>query len=138
MTVQMNPYLNFKGDAKAAMELYNDIFGGDLTLNTFGDFASQEHPADPADADKVMHARLSAPGGFELMASDVPQGMEASPNGTISLSGDDSEKLRSYWDRLSDGGNVVMPLEKQMWGDDFGMLVDRFGVSWMVDIAPAS
>lgn len=138
MTVQMNPYLNFRGEAKAAMQLYNDIFGGDLQLNTFGEFDSADNKVDPADADKVMHARLSAPGGFELMASDVPQAMEPSPNGTLSLSGDDSERLHGYWDRLSDGGNVVMPLAKQMWGDEFGMLVDRFGVSWMVDIAPAS
>lgn len=134
MTVQMNPYLSFHGDARAAMELYQEVFGGDLQLNTFGEYNAAE---DPADAEKVMHARLEAPGGFLLMASDVPQAMEPPTNGTISLSGDDSERLRSYWDRLSDGGQVVMPLEKQMWGDEFGMCNDRFGVPWMVNIASA-
>lgn len=138
MTLRMNPYLNFRGDARAAMELYHDIFGGELQISTFGEFNSPDNAVDPADADNVMHASLSAPGGVDLMASDVPQAMDASPNGTISLSGDDSVALHGYWDRLSDGGNVVMPLEKQMWGDEFGMLVDRFGVSWMVDIAPAT
>lgn len=137
MAVQLNPYLNFRGEAKAAMELYHDVFGGDLNLNTFGEFNSADHQVDPADADKIMHAQLTTPTGLCLMASDVPQGMEASTNGTISLSGDDADALRGYWDRLSDGGTVVMPLQKQMWGDEFGVLVDRFGVSWMVDIAPA-
>jgi uncharacterized glyoxalase superfamily protein PhnB len=73
MTVQMNPYLSFRGDARAAMELYQDVFGGDLQLNTFGEYNAAE---DPVDAEKVMHARLAAPGGFLLMASDVPQAME--------------------------------------------------------------
>lgn len=137
MAVQLNPYLNFRGEAKAAMDLYHDIFGGDLSLNTFGEFSSDEHPMDPADADKVMHAQLSGSDGLALMAADVPQSMELSPNGTISLFGDDAEKLRGYWERLSDGGTIVMPLEKQMWGDDFGMLTDRFGISWMVNISAA-
>lgn len=138
MTVRMNPYLNFRGEARAAMEHYADVFGGDLQLNTFGEFSSADQQADPADADKIMHASLSTPDGIELMAADVPQAMELSPNGSISLSGDDADKLRGFWDRLSDGGNILVPLEKQMWGDEFGMLVDRFGVSWLVDIGPAN
>ncbi len=138
MTAQLNPYLNFRGEAKAAMELYRDVFGGELSLNTFGEFSSADTPSDPADADKIMHAQLTTPEGFCLMGADAPQPMEPSPNGTISLSGDDADTLRGYWTKLSDGGTVLMPLEKQMWGDEFGMLVDRFGVSWMVNIAGAS
>jgi len=137
MTVQLNPYLNFRGDARAAMQFYQEVFGGDLRLNTFAEFNPADQQIDPADADHIMHAQLSAPDGIELMAADAPQAMQPSPNGTLSLSGDDAEKLRGYWDRLGDGGNVLMPLEKQAWGDEFGMLMDRFGVSWMVDIAPA-
>lgn len=137
MSVLLNPYLNFRGEAKAAMELYQDIFGGELSLNTFGEFNSDEHPMDPADADNVMHAQLSGPDGLALMGADVPRAMDASPNGTISLSGDDAEKLRGCWERLSDEGTVVMPLETQMWGDEFGMLIDRFGISWMVNISSA-
>jgi Uncharacterized protein conserved in bacteria len=138
MTAQLNPYLSFRGEAKAAMELYRDVFGGELSSNTFGEFNSADQQADPADADNIMHAQLTTPEGFCLMAADTPQAMEPSANGTISLSGDDAEALRGYWTKLSDGGNVLMPLEKQMWGDEFGMLVDRFGVSWMVNIAQAS
>ncbi len=86
-----------------------------------------------------MHALLETNRGFTLMASDVAPGMEHRPgtNFAISLSGDDGAELRSYWDRLSDGGNVAMPLETQVWGDEFGMCVDRYGIPWMVNIAGA-
>lgn len=136
MAVQLNPYLNFRGEARAALELYRSVFGGDLSLNTFAEFMPADQ-LDATDADNIMHASLRTPDGLELMAADVPQAMEISPNGTVSLSGDDSERLRGYWDGLGAGGTVLMPLEKQMWGDEFGMLVDRFGVSWMVNITSA-
>jgi PhnB protein len=73
------------------------------------------------------------------MASDTPTGMQRNPGDTItiSLSGDDADALRGYWEKLSGGGNVTMPLEKQMWGDEFGMCVDKFGVPWMVNITQA-
>lgn len=132
MAARLNPYLSFRGQAREAMEFYLDVFGGDLKLNTFGEFG---HP-DPAVADQVMHAQLETPSGFALMASDAPEGVPHNPGDTISvsLSGDD-DSLRGYWARLSDGGTVVMPLEKQMWGDEFGMCLDRFGIPWMVNIA---
>jgi PhnB protein len=83
-----------------------------------------------------MHAQLETPSGFTLMAADTPAGMQRTPGDTItiSLSGDDGEELRGYWEKLSAGGQVTMPFEKQMWGDEFGMCVDRFGVPWMVDV----
>jgi len=130
MASKLNPYLQFKDNAREAMTYYQDVFGGDLVVNTFGDFGG--------DGDGVMHSQLEAPNGFTLMASDTPEGMpDASPGGniTISLSGDDNDDLRGYWDKLADGGQVMMPLEKQMWGDEFGMCTDRFGVAWMVNIA---
>ena len=98
-------------------------------------------PAQPdtPDADKIMHAQLETDSGFTLMASDTPpgMGMEHNPgdNISISLSGDDADELRGYWEKLSAGGTVTMPLEKQMWGDEFGMCVDRFGIPWMVNIS---
>ena len=132
MASRLNPYLTFDSNARQAMEFYRDVFGGTLDINTFGEFGSP----DAAEADKVMHAQLETDSGFTLMASDTPAGMQRNPgdNISISLSGTDADELRGYWEKLSDGGNVTMPLEKQMWGDEFGMCVDRFGVPWMVNI----
>ena len=132
MTSRLNPYLSFPGSARDAMQFYQAVFGGTLVVNTFGEFGNQ----DAAVADKVMHAMLETDSGYTLMASDMPPGMEHSPgnNITVSLSGDDGDELRGYWEKLSGGGQVTMPLEKQMWGDEFGMCTDRFGVSWMVNI----
>lgn len=134
MSSTLNPYLNFQDNARQAMEFYQGALGGELTLNTFGEFHASE---DPAEADKIMHAQLKTPAGFTLMASDTPNHMEFNGNAgfSVSLSGDDEAELRGYWDRLSEGGQVMMPLERQMWGDTFGMLVDGFGIAWMVNIA---
>jgi PhnB protein len=132
MASRLNPYIAFDGTARQAMEFYREVFGGDLRVNTFGEFGQQDSP----DADKTMHAQLETDRGFTLMASDTPAGMQRNPGDTItvSLSGDDADELRGYWDKLSDGGTVTMPLEKQMWGDEFGMCIDRFGIPWMVNI----
>jgi len=132
MTSRLNPYLSFNGDAREAMEFYRSVFGGDLNVSTFGESGMPDGPG----ADKVMHAQLETPSGFTLMASDTPPGMDyAAPNGsiTVSLSGDD-ETLRDHWEKLSSGGTVMMPLEKQAWGDEFGMCTDRYGIPWLVNI----
>jgi PhnB protein len=132
MSSRLNPYINFDGDAREAMEFYRNVLGGELVINTFGEYGSD----DPAIADKTMHAQLETERGFTLMASDTAPGMEHRPgtNITISLSGEDGDELRGYWDKLAESGTVGMPLEKQMWGDEFGMLTDRFGIAWMVNI----
>ena len=135
MASRLNPYISFDGTAREAMEFYRGVFGGELTVNTFGQYGD----ADSSFADQIMHAQLDTPAGYTLMASDTPPGMERSAGSsiTISLSGDDAEALRGYWDGLSEGGTVGVALEQQMWGDMFGQLTDRFGVSWMVNIAGA-
>jgi PhnB protein len=114
------------------MEFYKEVFGGNLVLNTFGEYGAQDSP----DADKIMHGQLETDNGFTLMGADTPAGMQHNPgdNIAISLSGDEANALRGYWEKLSDGGTVSVPLEKQMWGDEFGMCVDRFGIPWMVNI----
>jgi PhnB protein len=134
MASRLNPYINFNGDAREAMEFYRDVLGGELKVTTFGEFGDKDVPG----ADNVMHAVLETPMGFTLMASDLGPGMEHQPgnNITISLSGEDADALRGYWEGLSGSGTVTMPLEKQMWGDEFGSCVDRFGIAWMVDIVP--
>jgi len=133
VTSRLNPYIGFSDTARQALEFYRGVFGGELTLSTFGESGM----ADGPDADKIMHGQLETPAGYTLMAADTPAGMERTvgTNMSVSLSGDDTEELRGYFDKLSDGGTVTMALEKQMWGDEFGMCVDPFGVSWMVNIS---
>jgi PhnB protein len=137
MTVKLNSYINFNGNAKEAIEFYKSVFGGEVYLDTFEKFADSM-PVDPADKDKVMHAYLKGDNSIELMVSDTPTGMEYHEGAriTLTLNGDDDEVLRGYWDKLSKDGTVTLPLEKAPWGDTFGMLVDKFGVNWMVDIGP--
>ncbi|RDI50978.1 VOC family protein [Nocardia mexicana] len=136
MASRLNPYIGFADNARAALEFYREVFGGTLTLSTFGEFGDEQAPG----ADLIMHGLLETPDGFTLMAADTPPGMEYQPGSaiSISLSGDDAEQLRGWWDGLSAGGAVAVPLEKQMWGDEFGMCSDRFGVAWMVNIAAPS
>jgi PhnB protein len=129
----LNPYISFRDNARQALEFYRDVFGGNLTLNTFGQYGDPNQPG----ADNIMHGQLQADNGFTLMAADTPPGMEFNAGGgniTVSLSGDDEQELSGYWDKLSQGGTVTMPFEKQMWGDLFGMCTDKFGVPWMVDV----
>jgi PhnB protein len=134
MTVRLNPYLSFRDNAREAMSFYQSVFGGDLDVSTFADFHASD---DPAEQDKVMHSQLESPDGFVLMGADTPNRMEYQPQAgvSVSLSGDDEAKLRGFWERLSDGGTVTMPFEKAPWGDMFGMCVDRFGTSWLVNAA---
>lgn len=133
MPTKLNPYLGFKDNARQAMEFYQTVFGGKLDINTFAEFHASE---DPAEGDKVMHSVLEADNDITFMASDTPNGMEYKPGSTMSmsLSGDNDTELRGYWDKLSEGATVTMPLEKAPWGDTFGMLTDQFGVQWMVNI----
>lgn len=132
----LNPYLNFRGNARDAMEFYATVFGGDLTVSTFADF---NMPVDPSESDKVMHSQLTTASGFTLMGADTPSYMEFVPGVnafSVSLSGPhaDHAELTAYFAALSEGGEVAQPLEAAPWGDSFGMLVDRFGVSWLVNI----
>ncbi|MFE3289373.1 VOC family protein [Rhodococcus sp. NPDC059234] len=132
MSSRLNPYISFTDNAREAMEFYRGVFGGTLTLSTFGEFGDAEAPG----ADNIMHGMLETPAGFTLMGADTPPGMEHNPgtNIAVSLSGDDADELRGYWAKLVDGGAIAVPLEKQMWGDEFGMCTDKFGIGWMVDI----
>jgi PhnB protein len=134
MGIQLNPYLHFNESTKEAMEYYQGVFGGTLTMSTFKEYGAS---SDPSEDEKIMHASLKVEDAFMFMASDTPNSMEYQPGKSMSmsLSGDDEMKLTRYWERLCDGGTVVMPLEKAAWGDTFGLVTDRFGVDWMVNIS---
>ena len=134
MASRLNPYLNFNGNARQALEFYQSVFGGDLNLNTFADFGA---PGTP-DADRIMHGQLETDAGYTIMAADITSDMEYQPvsGASVSLSGEgpDADALRGYWEKLSAGGTTTMPMEKQAWGDEFGMCVDKFGVPWLINV----
>jgi PhnB protein len=133
MQTKLNPNLNFKSNAREAMEFYKSVFGGKLQMSTFKEYNAAQTPAED---DLIMHAELNAGDGIIFMASDTPERMEFRPgmNMNMSLTGENEDELRTYFKKLSAGGKVTMPLEKAIWGDMFGMCMDKFGVSWLVNI----
>lgn len=137
MTVRLNPYIGFRTQAREALGFYQSVFGGQVAVTTFGEGGMAQ---DPADADKVMHGQLEAENDLVLMVSDAPTGMAAPEvsNISISLSGDESEALTRYWNGLAEGASIIEPLTTAPWGDTFGMLTDRFGVTWLVNVSGAA
>lgn len=133
MASRLNPYISFKDNARQALEFYHSVFGGKLDMTTFKQGGMS---TDPNEENLIMHGMIEAENGMAFMAADTPKRMEFhQPAGiSISLSGSDEDELRGYFDKLAAGGSITLPLDKAPWGDTFGMLVDKFGVSWMVDV----
>lgn len=134
----LQPYLMFNGNCEEAMNFYKSIFGGELEINRFKEFAGSGMPVKAEMENKVMHCTLHNE-GMTFMASDAMGDISAQMDSNISISiaGDDDTKLSAYFEGLSAGGEVTQPLQKQVWGDKFGMLVDKFGIHWMVNIGAA-
>lgn len=134
MGIHLNPYINWRGQAREAMEFYHSVLGGQLDVMTFADMGGMgvaEH-----EVDWVMHSALTVSDTVLLMGADHPQHVSGEPTKqTVSISGDDETTLRAWWAGLSEGATVHQPLEKAPWGDSFGMLQDRYGVDWLVNIA---
>ncbi|UWF77798.1 MULTISPECIES: VOC family protein [Microbacterium] len=130
----LNPYLTFRDNARVALEYYQNVLGGSLDIMTFGSMPDMGY--DPSESELVMHGQLTTDDGMVLMASDTPGGMEyREPQGvSVSVSGSESDRLHAIWTGLSDGATVTLPLEPAPWGGEFGMLVDRFGIAWMIAI----
>lgn len=130
----LNPYINFRGDARAASDFYHSVFGGELTRSTFAEF---QMPTEEGEQEWIMHSQLTTEGGLVLMVSDVPTGMEYNPgnNVSVSLSGESEAELRGYFDKLAEGGTIEVPLERAPWGDFFGQVEDRFGIHWLVNVS---
>ena len=133
MSSALNPYLNFRDTTREVMDFYHSVFGGTLETSTFKDFGVSN---DPSEDNKIMHSVLKAPNGITFMAADTPNDMDVSPTSNISmsLSGDDEEALRGYYEALSKDGVIGQPLEKAPWGDTFGMFTDKYGINWLVNI----
>lgn len=130
----LNPYINFQGQARDAIEFYKTVFGGKLTMSTFKEGGA---PVGPDEENNIMHAMLEVDNGMVIMVSDTPNHMSYKPgsNVSMSLSGESEEELKGYWDKLAVGATIEQPLAKAPWGDMFGMLTDKFGIHWLVNIA---
>ncbi|MDN4174055.1 VOC family protein [Nocardioides sp. SOB77] len=137
MTIDVTPHLNFRGTARAALEHYRSVFGGELTVATYGDLGSQ----DPAEADQVVFGQVVGPDGFRVMAYDVPAARPWSAGEDpffVSVRGADPAEVTRYWERLADGATVLQPLGPSAWAPLYGMLTDPFGVTWVLDVAPGA
>jgi len=134
MATQLSPYLNFDGDAREAVEFYGRVFGTTPDISTYDSVGPVD---DPALAAKVLHAQLTIEGVGTLMASDVPPGTTLTDRASVALSGEtgDRERLRAWFAALSEGAQELTAMETAPWGDEFGMLRDRFGVGWLVNVA---
>lgn len=132
------PYLMFDGQADEAMHTYQRILGGELTLLRYSQQPAGAGAAppgcEPSDGNRVMHGYLQFPGGG-LMCSDTPnRSMYEAPRGmTVNLTLPDAQKAKQVYEQLAEGAQQVrMPFGPTFWADGFGMLVDRFGIPWMV------
>ncbi|QFG23596.1 VOC family protein [Actinomadura sp. WMMB 499] len=135
MSVNAVAHLNFRGDAREALTFYQSVFGGDLAVITYKDTGNVQ---DPAEADQVTWGQVDADNGFRVMAYDVPSAMawDQGQNAFfVSVRGETAEEIAGYWEKLSDGGSVVQPLGPSQWAPLYGMLKDRFGVTWVLDVA---
>jgi PhnB protein len=128
--IDLNVYLFFKGNCREAMEFYKNIFGGELTIQTYGDVSATD---DKNKAEHIMHASLEG-GDVKLMASDTDMASEKAAKVSLSLGGKDEARLREIFDQLSEDVEVKYPLKKEFWGDIFGSVTDKYGVEWMVNI----
>lgn len=151
MTIQTTPHLNFNGDARSALEFYQSVFGGHTTINSYADFGM---PAELPGADKVVFGLVVAENGFRVMGYDIPGRTEGSiagggstrrENNTtitdqalfVSIGSDTLDELQGYWDALATDAIIVEPLAASAWSAGFGMLTDRFGVTWSFSVVAA-
>lgn len=131
--VALNPYIFFRGDCEEAMNFYKDIFSGELALMKYKD-AQGNFPGKSDMADKIMHASLKG-GIVDLLGSDTQLASAESKKVDLCLGGSNEATMRKIFEDLSEGGTVNTPLKKEFWGDIFGQVVDKFGVSWMMNIS---
>ncbi|WAZ26772.1 VOC family protein [Streptomyces cinnabarinus] len=134
MSVTTTPHLNFRGSARQALDFYQSVFGGHTVAVTYKDAANVQNDSE---ADWVMWGQVVADNGFHVMAYDVPSAMPYE-QGTnpffVSVRGEDADEISTLWQRLVDGSNVLRPLEPAAWAPLYGMLTDRFGVTWVLDV----
>lgn len=137
MSIHTTTHLNFRGSARAALEFYQSVFGGELVAISYAD---AHRVTDPAEADQILFGSVTSDDGFRIMAFDVPSARDYAP-GTIpvfvSVRGTYAAEVSAYWEKLADGATIVEPLATSQWSPLYGMLTDRFGVTWVLDVEVA-
>ena len=134
MTVTTTPHLNFRGDARAALEFWHSVFGGQLSVVSYADAQSV---TDESEAQQVVYGQVVSDEGLRVMAFDVPAARPYDAGVSpvfVSVRGTDADELTRYWEALVEGGTIVTPLGKSMWSPLHGMVTDRFGVTWVLDL----
>ena len=152
MSITTTTHLNFRGTARHALEFYRSVFGGTVTAATYGDFGM---PRNVPDADKIVFGQLENADGFRLMAYDIPgqdttditdtAGRTRRENGATitdrtffqSVRGESLGDVTPIWNGLTEGADIIEPLAASAWSAGFGMLTDRFGVTWVIDVQPS-
>lgn len=132
-TVTVTPYIYFNGQAREAMEFYRSVFGGELQVMTYADMPDMPG-MEAVDKDWLMHAALNG-GDAHLFASDTPQASDEAAKIELALGGEDESRLREIFGKLSEGGEIKRPIQKETWGDLFGSLRDKYSIEWMVNIS---
>ena len=134
MTINTTTHLNFRGDARAALGFYQSVFGGDQNLISYADAHNVQ---EPSEADQIMWGQVAAENGFRIMAYDVPSATAYDAGEIpffVSVRGEDAAEITGYWEKLCKGSTIIQPLEPAQWAALYGMLKDRFGVTWVVDV----
>ncbi|MEO6015021.1 MAG: VOC family protein [Devosia sp.] len=134
MTIKTSTHLNFRGQARAALAFYQSVFGGDQAIVTYKDAGAVQNPAE---ADQVMWGQVAAENGFRIMAYDVPSRLSWNPGEIpmfVSVRGVAAEEITGYWEKLAAGATIVQPLAPAGWSPLYGMLKDRFGITWVLDV----
>lgn len=134
MSIITTTHLNFRGDARAALGFYQSVFGGEITLVTYADAQSVQ---DPSEADQVMWGQVQGGNGFHVMAYDVPASLsweQGDKSVFVSVRGADADEISGYWKSLAGGSTIIQDLAPAGWAPLYGMLKDRFGVVWVLDV----
>ncbi|WP_433347950.1 VOC family protein [Micromonospora sp. CA-111912] len=135
MGITTTTHLNFRAAARQALEFYQSVFGGQIALVTYSD---AHNVSAPAEADQIMWGQVRADNGFHVMAYDVPGNQSYGPGDKavfVSVRSQDEDEITTYWKGLSEGAIVLQDLGPAGWAPLYGMLKDRFGVTWVLDVA---
>jgi PhnB protein len=135
MAIKTTTHLNFRGQAQEALEFYRSVFGGEIMLLTYANAGAVRNPAE---AEQIMWGQVTSPEGFSIMAYDVPSHLSYAPGEIpvfVSVHGEQAEEITRYWTGLTEGGTIVQDLAPAGWSPLYGMLKDRFGVTWVMDVA---